>query len=91
MRYEVINHFDVWGNVKDGWEVNNQCTEGFVELPKGKDTELEVLKALKKMDMIRKTVRRNSCNIYTDGTNWYIEEKNGKPVFTLMYDWRNEG
>lgn len=25
--YTLINYFDVWGNAKDGWEVNNQCVE----------------------------------------------------------------
>ena len=25
--YSLINYFDVWGNVKDGWDVNNLCTE----------------------------------------------------------------
>lgn len=25
--YSLINYFDVWGNAKDGWEVNNLCTE----------------------------------------------------------------
>lgn len=24
-RYKLIDYFDVWGNVKDGWEVNNLC------------------------------------------------------------------
>lgn len=24
-RYELIDYFDVWGNVSDGWIVNNQC------------------------------------------------------------------
>ena len=23
--YSLINYFDVWGNEKDGWEINNQC------------------------------------------------------------------
>lgn len=24
-RYELVDYFDVWGNVSDGWTVNNQC------------------------------------------------------------------
>lgn len=24
---KVINYFDVWGNKKDGWEINNMCEE----------------------------------------------------------------
>lgn len=27
MKYSLINYFDVWGNAKDGYEVNNLCTE----------------------------------------------------------------
>jgi hypothetical protein len=25
--YSLINYFDVWGNKKDGYEINNQCIE----------------------------------------------------------------
>ena len=27
--YDLINYFDVWGNAKDGWEINNQCYEAY--------------------------------------------------------------
>ena len=27
MEYSLINYFDVWGNDKDGYEVNNLCVE----------------------------------------------------------------
>lgn len=27
MKYSLINYFDVWGNDKDGYEVNNLCVE----------------------------------------------------------------
>ena len=27
MTYTLINYFDVVGNLRDGYEVNNQCTE----------------------------------------------------------------
>lgn len=26
-QYRLINYFDVWGNAKDGYEVNNLCIE----------------------------------------------------------------
>ena len=26
-QFMLINYFDVWGNAKDGWEVNDACTE----------------------------------------------------------------
>lgn len=27
MKYSLINYFDVWGNDKDGYEVNNLCVD----------------------------------------------------------------
>ena len=26
--YKLIHYFDVWGNAKEGWEINNQCYVG---------------------------------------------------------------
>lgn len=26
-KYTLVNYFDVWGNAKDGYEVNNLCKE----------------------------------------------------------------
>ena len=26
-KYQLIDYFDVWGNEKDGYEVNNMCVE----------------------------------------------------------------
>lgn len=26
-KYQLINYFDVWGNAKDGYEINNMCVE----------------------------------------------------------------
>ena len=26
-RYKLVNYTDVWGNYKDGYEINNQCVE----------------------------------------------------------------
>lgn len=45
-RYELIDYFDVWGNVSDGWEVNNQCVL-FRELQiSDKATDKEIISCL---------------------------------------------
>lgn len=28
MKYKLVNYFDVWGDAKEGWTVNNQCYVG---------------------------------------------------------------
>ena len=39
-RYELVT-YDVWGNEKDGWEVNQSFSTGiFINLVMGDDTEL---------------------------------------------------
>ena len=42
--YEVWS-YDVWGNAEDGYEVNDRCKIGTVELP-DKPTEKDVLEAI---------------------------------------------
>lgn len=57
MKMRLINYFDVWGNKKDGYEVNNLCEEGIIEVASWSDSD--VLKALKKSNFIKKHVRTN--------------------------------
>lgn len=46
-RYRLIDYFDVWGNEKDGYEVNNQCIL-FDDLHMSQDiTDQEILDYLK--------------------------------------------
>lgn len=57
-RLKLINYFDVWGNKKDGWEVNNLC----VEWDDVWSCELDnktLLKILKNTDFLQKHVRTN--------------------------------
>lgn len=58
----LVNYFDVWGNKKDGWEINNLCTEGQVELPEDFN-EKDIVKALKECGFFKKTVRANMLDI----------------------------
>jgi hypothetical protein len=58
----LVNYFDVWGNKKDGWEINNLCTEGTIELPE-EFTEKDIVQALKEKGFFKKHVRVNMCDI----------------------------
>lgn len=57
-KYELINYFDVWGNAKDGWEVNNQCVE-FDDLVITDDaTEKDILNYLVSIKFLTTSDRR---------------------------------
>jgi hypothetical protein len=58
----LVNYFDVWGNKKDGWEINNLCTEGIIELPENFDKK-DIVKSLKEFGFFKNTVRLNMLDI----------------------------
>ena len=84
--YSLRNYFDVWGNAKDGWEVNNSCIE-FDDLNITDDaTEKDILKYLKKIGFLSTDDRRMvRCDMdtYVDGIEIY-EVKGHKPVAALI-------
>ena len=84
----LVNYFDVWGNKKDGWEINNLCTEGKIELPDDY-TDQDIVKALKEFGFFKKTVRANMLDI--EHHLWpYVEinhkKENYKPVCRLEFE-----
>lgn len=88
--YELINQFDVWGNACEGWEVNNQCSEGRLEITNDA-SDLDLIRALKQMGFFKKTLRRNMLTI--DGDTDIIifdQRKDGMPICHLshVYDCR---
>ena len=84
MMYTLINYFDVWGNAKDGWIVNNQCVEcDDVNISHdATDKEicefLRVLGALKTSDM-----RRLKVEYYGDNIE-ICQRKGNKPLYGLI-------
>ena len=57
-RLRFTNYFDVWGNKKDGWEVNNQCIEWDDVWTSDLDNKT-LLKILKNTGFLQKHVRAN--------------------------------
>ena len=90
-RVKLINYFDVWGNKKDGWEVNNQCIEWddgiMVEI-----SNREILELLKITGFLKKQVRINQ--IIFDDYGEFIElsqKKDYCPICRLeIEEWKNE-
>jgi hypothetical protein len=80
--FQFVNYFDVWGNTKEGFDVNNLCTEPFwivtaTDLP----TMTQAVKALKKADFLKKTCRANQfTDPYQTGDMLEMEiRKDGRP------------
>lgn len=62
MRYEIID-YDVWGNERDGFNVNQSFHTGhFVEIPEDA-TDAEIVRILKDEGVLKKTVRTASVGI----------------------------
>jgi NADH/NAD ratio-sensing transcriptional regulator Rex len=83
MKFELINYFDVWGNKKDGYEVNNLCSEGEIEL-KEDATHKDMIKAMKEHGFLAKHVRSNMIDVWDDGemVEFYVK-RDQRPLCRL--------
>ena len=81
--YSLINYFDVWGNKKDGYEINNQCVE-FDDLVIADDaTPKEICTYLKSIKMLATNDMRKLDVIDWGSLIEIYERKSGKPLFGL--------
>lgn len=85
-KYSLVNYFDVWGNAKDGWEVNNQCIE-FDDLVITNDaTEKEILNYLVQIGFLATSDRRRvRLEEYAIDALEIYEVKGHKPLGCLVY------
>lgn len=83
-RFRLINYFDVWGNTKDGWQINNQCVE-FDDLYLTDDcSKKEILEYLKDAGyLITSDLRRLEVIDYGEVIE-INERKGGKPLYALQ-------
>lgn len=80
LKVKVIDYHDIWGNTKDGFEVNGTytiCDDLFIE----NNNEDIVLKGLKDIGFLQKHVRRNM--LYMDYQEDAIELYEKKNMFPL--------
>jgi hypothetical protein len=84
MKYRVINYFDVVGNRKDGYEVNNLCEYAVVEF-KEYPSKRDVMEKMKEIGFFKKSVRLASFVDIGLGDAEFIEyeDRFGRPVFRL--------
>lgn len=83
MFYSLVNYFDVYGNPKNGFAVNNQCTE-IKDIYFSDDTKpKEICTYLKQCGYLR-TDDMRKLSVVDDGTIIEIQLKNGRPLFGLL-------
>lgn len=70
-KYTLVNYFDVWGNAKDGWEVNNLCNEATGITITDDASEKDVLNYLKLIGFLTTSDRRQ---VRIDMTDWDMME-----------------
>ena len=61
-KYKIVNYFDVWGNEDDGWEVNDLCYSGEIELSEDFKND-EILEELKDVGFLRDDVTMDMLEI----------------------------
>lgn len=71
MKYTLMNYFDVGGNAKDGWEVNNMCkeVEGITIVDNA--SEKDILEYLKLIHFLTTSDRRQ---VRIDTSDWDMME-----------------
>lgn len=82
--YEVRYHFDVWGNPRDGFDVNDSRSIGTIKFS-DYPTDRQILQALKEMREVAKHVRLNMIDVRDNvGGSIDIDRRaTGRPLFTL--------
>jgi len=85
MKVLVTDFFDVWGNKKDGWVVNNLCHNVYNTRYK-LDSRKTCLKFLKSIDYLKKSVREASI-YWEDMDDGYIlyQSKDLMPICSVVF------
>ncbi len=82
MKYRVYS-YDVWGNEKDGYEVNDCFYSGeTTKLHKGM-TDNQIIKKLKKEGIINKWIKNHCVSISGEEEYSLYFEYKGRPEFEL--------
>jgi len=81
--YRVYS-YDVWGNERDGYDVNDVYRGDTVEINPDKD----IVSELRKAGLIKKGIRSKSIgNDGEPGYTWYVtDNRNGRPEFELRFE-----
>lgn len=84
MFYTLINYFDVLGNKKDGYEINNQCIKFNDWYISDDSTKKDILNYLVKAGYLKTSdMRKVNIDDYGDYMEVY-QVKNHFPLFGIM-------
>jgi len=83
-KWTLVNYFDVWGNQEDGYEVNNLCTEGEIELSDN-PTKEEIVSALIAFGFFNESVTPDMIELPhgIDSHTEIVESATGRPICRL--------
>ncbi len=85
-----VHSFDVWGNAREGWDINDAYRCGKLIINKKfDDIEPEdVIRALKKHGYIRKTAKDNTLGLDWEYNGWFISDdrkcNHGYPLYRIQ-------
>ena len=83
-KYTLVNYFDVWGNEKEGYEINNLCNEVEGITITDDATEKDILKYLVQIGFLTTSDRRK---VRIDTNDWDMMEiyavKGNYPIGSL--------
>lgn len=81
--FTLINYFDVWGNEKEGYEINNQCIECDDLIILDDASDKDILNYLKDSGYLKTSDMRHLV-VENFGDNIEIYQRKGiKPLFGL--------
>ena len=85
--WRLINYFDVWGNKKDGYTVNNQCIEADDIVIADNAKPKEICEYLKSIGMLATSDMRRLEVIDNGDMIEVLERKTQMPLFGFMMNY----
>jgi len=82
-KFRLVHYFDVWGNAKDGYEVNNMAEIAVLKFDETWPTNRAVFDRLKKIGFLKKTTRVNSVRFDEAVDMYEIFDRKGAPFCFL--------
>jgi hypothetical protein len=85
MKITFVNYWDVWGNERDGWDVNDVSRHSLTG--KVPESPQAVLRLLKENGIIHKTARvRSFSDIDFQCSAIELTERNGRPFGRIEWE-----
>lgn len=82
-KWEVID-YDVWGNAKEGFEINDMFRTGTYVMISEDMTDEKIIEALRRQGVLKKGIRSSSIRVDAHEDDIWIEDaRNGRPEFGL--------